>query len=204
MQFLVEISPGGKPAPGGLVAAGLDELNGRFHTWAEHDYHLRPHSETGATPLARWASCQPRHVSGPELDAAFLWEATRSVHAATAAIRIRGNVYEVDAALAGRTVTLTVPRLRGWPRERRSWCASGPGMIVLVDDAIVSTGRAVAGQAGRAGACGWPRWRHRVIMRRAGRGDLGHRGGNTSSPLTGAGVSRHPRPVTAPGWLPCW
>jgi len=48
-------------------------------------------------------------------------------------------------------------------------------MIVLVDGAIVSTGRAVAGQAGRAGACGWPRWRHRVIMRRAGRRDLGHR-----------------------------
>jgi len=56
-------------------------------------------------------------------------------------------------------------------------------MIVLVDGAIVSTGRAVAGQAGRAGACGWPRRRHRVIMRRAGRRDLGHRGCNTSSPL---------------------
>jgi len=106
-QFLVEVSPDGKPAPGRRVVAGLDELNGLFHTWAEHDYHLRPHSETGATPLARWAACSPRRVSGPELDAAFLWEAQRSVHAATATIRFHGNVYEVDAQLAGRKVTLT-------------------------------------------------------------------------------------------------
>jgi len=107
VQFLVEISPDGKPAPGRRVVAGLDELNSLFHTWVEHDYHLRPHSETGATPLARWASGQPRHVSGPELDAAFLWEATRSVHAATATIRFHGNTYEVDGQLAGRKITLT-------------------------------------------------------------------------------------------------
>jgi putative transposase len=106
-QFLVEISPDGEPAPGRRVLAGLDELNGLFHTWVEHDYHLRPHSETGATPLQRWAACRPRRVSGPELDAAFLWEATRSVHAATATIRFHGNTYEVDAQLAGRRVTLT-------------------------------------------------------------------------------------------------
>lgn len=106
-QFLVEVSPDGKPAPGRLAVAGLDELNARFHTWVEHEYHLRAHSETGATPLERWASCQPRHVSGQELDAAFLWEAQRSVHAATATVRFHGNVYEVDAQLAGRKVTLT-------------------------------------------------------------------------------------------------
>ena len=33
--------------------------------------------------------------------------AARSVHAATATVRFHGNVYEVDAALAGRRVTLT-------------------------------------------------------------------------------------------------
>ena len=89
------------------MVAGLDELNARFHTWVEHGYHLRTHTETGMTPLERWAPCQPRHVSGEELDAAFLWQATRSVHAATATIRFHGNTYEVDAALAGRRVTLT-------------------------------------------------------------------------------------------------
>jgi putative transposase len=106
-QFLVEISPDGQPAPGRLVLADLAELNGRFQTWLQREYHLRTHSETGMTPLARWAGAQPRRVSGPDLDAAFLWEATRSVHAKTATIKFHGNVYEVDARLAGRTVTLT-------------------------------------------------------------------------------------------------
>jgi putative transposase len=105
-QFLVEISPDGQPAPGRLVLADLAELNGRFRTWVQREYHLRTHSETAATPLARWATAVPRHVSGPDLDAAFLWEATRSVHANTATIKFHGNVYEVDTRLAGRTVTL--------------------------------------------------------------------------------------------------
>jgi putative transposase len=106
-QFLVEISPDGQPAPGRQMVAGLEELNALFHTWAEHDYHLRAHSETGATPLARWAAGQPRYVSGEDLDAAFLWEAQRPVHAATATVRFHGNVYEAGAQLAGRKVTLT-------------------------------------------------------------------------------------------------
>ena len=54
-QFLVEVSPDGQPAPGRQVVAGLDELNARFHTWVEHGYHLRTHTETGMTPLERWA-----------------------------------------------------------------------------------------------------------------------------------------------------
>ena len=105
-QFLVEISPDGRPAPGRLVPADLAELNGRFRTWVEREYHLRTHSETGTTPLARWATAQPRRVSGPELEAAFLWESTRSAHAQTATIKFHKNVYEVDPRLAGRRVTL--------------------------------------------------------------------------------------------------
>jgi putative transposase len=105
-QFLVEISPDGRPAPGRVVPADLAELNARFRTWLEREYHLRTHSETATTPLARWATAQPRRVSGPELDAAFLWESTRSVHANTATVKFHSNVYEVDARLAGRRVTL--------------------------------------------------------------------------------------------------
>ena len=40
-QFLVEISPDGKPAPGRRVPDGLEQLNGWFTTWAEHQYHVR-------------------------------------------------------------------------------------------------------------------------------------------------------------------
>ena len=40
-QFLVEISPDGKPAPGRRVPDGLEQLNGWFTTWVEHEYHVR-------------------------------------------------------------------------------------------------------------------------------------------------------------------
>jgi transposase InsO family protein len=71
-QFLVEISPDGKPAPGRRVPAGLEQLNGWFTTWVEHEYHVRAHSSTGATPLQRWSAGTPRFIPAAELDAAFL------------------------------------------------------------------------------------------------------------------------------------
>jgi transposase InsO family protein len=105
-QFLVEISPDGKPAPGRRVPAGLDQLNGWFTTWVEHEYHVRVHSSTGATPLARWSAGTPRFLSAAELEAAFLWEATRTVAARTATIKFQGNVYETAPELAGQQVTI--------------------------------------------------------------------------------------------------
>ena len=71
-QFLVGISPDGKPAPGRRVPAGLEQLNGWFTTWVEHEYHVRLHSSTGATPLERWSAGTPRFVPAAQLDAAFL------------------------------------------------------------------------------------------------------------------------------------
>jgi hypothetical protein len=77
VQFLVEISPDGKPAPGRRAPADLDQLNSWFRTWVEHEYHARAHSETGQPPLARWAAGTPRHLPGPALDEAFKWEERR-------------------------------------------------------------------------------------------------------------------------------
>ena len=71
-QFLAGISPDGKPAPGRRVPGGLDQLNGWFTTWVEHEYHVRVHSSTGAAPLARWSAGTPRFIPAAELDAAFL------------------------------------------------------------------------------------------------------------------------------------
>ena len=105
-QFLVEISPDGKPAPGRRVPAGLEQLNGWFTTWAEHEYHVRVHSSTGATPLARWSAGTPRFTSAAQLDAAFLWEAIRTVAARTATIKFQGNTYETAPELAGQPVTI--------------------------------------------------------------------------------------------------
>ena len=71
-QFLVEISSDGKPAPGRRVPDGLEQLNGWFTTWVEHEYHVRVHSPAGATPLTRWSAGTPRFVPAAQLDAAFL------------------------------------------------------------------------------------------------------------------------------------
>lgn len=105
-QFLVEVSPDGKPAPGRRVPAGLEQLNGWFTTWVEHEYHVRVHSSTEATPLERWSAGTPRFISAAELDAAFLWEAIRTVAVRTATIKFQGNVYETAAELAGQAVTI--------------------------------------------------------------------------------------------------
>ena len=123
-QFLVEISPDGKPAPGRRVPDGLDELNGWFTTWVEHEYHVRVHSSTGATPLARWSAGTPRFISAAQLDAAFLWEAIRTVAARTATIKFQGNVYETAPELAGQAVTIRyspfdLTRDRGVPPRRQ-------------------------------------------------------------------------------------
>jgi putative transposase len=105
-QFLVEISPDGKPAPGRKVPGSLDQLNGWFTTWVEHEYHVRVHSSTGATPLARWTAGTPRFLSAAELDAAFLWEAIRTVAVRTGTVRFQGNTYETVPELAGQAVTI--------------------------------------------------------------------------------------------------
>jgi hypothetical protein len=105
-QFLVQISPGGKPAPGRRVPDGLDQLNGWFTTWAGHEHHVRVHSSTGAAPLARWSTGTPRFIPAAQLDAAFLREAIRTVAARTATIKFQGNVYQTAPELAGQPVTV--------------------------------------------------------------------------------------------------
>jgi putative transposase len=105
-QFLVEISPDGLAAPGRRVPDGLEQLNGWFATWAEHEYHVRVHSSTGAAPLARWSTGTPRFLPAAALDAAFLWEAIRTVAARTATIKFQGNIYETVPELAGQAVTI--------------------------------------------------------------------------------------------------
>ena len=85
--------------------ASLDELNDRFSAWVERYLNVRVHSETGESPLARYAK-RPARAADPELlRSAFLWSAQRRV-SRTATVSFEGNEYEVDAALAGRSVEL--------------------------------------------------------------------------------------------------
>jgi putative transposase len=83
----------------------LDELNDRFAAWVERYLNVRVHSETGESPLARYSKVKRRDANPELLRTAFLWSASRRV-SRTATISFEGNEYEVDSALAGRTVEL--------------------------------------------------------------------------------------------------
>ena len=104
----------------------LDELNDRFAAWVERYLNVRVHSETGESPLARYAKREAKPANPELLRTAFLWSAHRRV-SRTATVSFEGNEYEVDAALAGRTVEL---RYRPedlfaievwWQGQQRGW-----------------------------------------------------------------------------------
>lgn len=100
-QFLVEIQ-----AAGGVDS--LDELNRLFTAWLHQQYHRVAHSETGATPTARYHAEGRTPAPRPDtalLRRAFLWREQRRV-TATATVSLHGNRYQVDAALVGRVVDL--------------------------------------------------------------------------------------------------
>ena len=100
-QFLVEVGDGEK-------VAGLAEMNRLFRAWLETAYHQAVHSETGEAPAARWEKATPEERAVPDpalLREAFLWSERRKADK-TALVRLHGNVYQVDAWLAGRVVEL--------------------------------------------------------------------------------------------------
>jgi putative transposase len=100
-QFLAELTDDRAAA-----LSGLAELNRLFTAWTETVYHVREHSETGQAPLARWEAGGPFPVPPPQdLAEAFRWSARRQV-TRTAVVSLYGNRYQVDPALAGRSVEL--------------------------------------------------------------------------------------------------
>jgi putative transposase len=113
-QFLVEVADTTAEdlAARGISHAGaLLELNRLFTAWVETEYHRRVHSETGQSPLQRWddgwarLGRTPAMPTSADLTEAFLWAAQRTV-TKTATVSLHGNIYQVEAALAGRKVEL--------------------------------------------------------------------------------------------------
>jgi putative transposase len=96
-QFLVDVAHSDIP--------DVARLNQLFAAWVETVYHRAVHSETGQTPLERFATITPRYPTAAQLHEAFLWSETRTV-TKTATVSLFANSYEVDAALAGRKVEL--------------------------------------------------------------------------------------------------
>ena len=100
-QFLVEVGDG-------TAVPDLAEMNRLFQAWTEAAYHRQVHSETGQAPAERWEKATPAERAVPEpalLREAFLWSERRKADK-TALVRMHGNVYQVDAWLAGRTLEL--------------------------------------------------------------------------------------------------
>ena len=87
--------------------ASVQALNRRLWAYVEGEYHRAVHrSLDGDTPLERWARCADDvHFPEPglDLDALFLFEATRRVQR-DRTVSLNGVVYEVDAALVGEKV----------------------------------------------------------------------------------------------------
>lgn len=85
----------------------IDDLNARFHTWLESEYHRSPHRGlNGSTPLEVWLA-KAKHIitidPTVDLDDLFFHEITRKVHKDTT-ITVNGTLYEVPSILIGRTV----------------------------------------------------------------------------------------------------
>ena len=90
------------------TASLLAALNRRLWAYVEGEYHQAPHRSLGGeTPLERWATGEAVAFPEPglDLDALFLFEATRRVQR-DRTVSLAGVVYEVDAALVGEKVTL--------------------------------------------------------------------------------------------------
>ena len=106
-QFLVEISTDpADPGSAGTIVGSLAELNALFTAWVEQVYHQRVHRETEMAPLARFlAAGPPAPTPAALLAEAFRWGEWRTV-TKTATVGLQGNLYEVDAALAGCKVEL--------------------------------------------------------------------------------------------------
>lgn len=89
--------------------ASLEALNRALWAYVEGEYHRSPHrSLEGDTPLERWTRTgEAVHFpdAGLDLDALFLFEATRRVQR-DRTVSLNGTIYEADAALVGEKVTL--------------------------------------------------------------------------------------------------
>ena len=87
----------------------LADLNVRFHTWLESEYHRSPHRGLGGkTPLEAWLS-HAHHVihldPTIDLDEIFKHEVRRRVYA-DCTFTLDGVLYEVPVVLKGKNITM--------------------------------------------------------------------------------------------------
>jgi putative transposase len=89
----------------------LTDVNGFFAAWLERRYHDRRHGTLKMSPRQALAGAQEGHldmsrrIEAATVREAFLWREKREV-SSLGAVKIYGNLYEVDEDLLGKTVEL--------------------------------------------------------------------------------------------------
>jgi len=114
----------------------MEDLNARFRTWLESEYHRSPHRGLqGATPLEAWLE-KAKHIitldPTVDLEAVFFHEITRKVYR-DSTITVNGTLYEVPSLLIGRKVKLRFDPHRERPRMFVSCDGVDHGECRLVD-----------------------------------------------------------------------
>src|SRR4030042_203164 len=100
-QFLRPLDP--------QTLRSLEDLDSRFHSWLESEYHRNPHRGLeGKTPLEAWVE-NARFIvplpAGVDLDRLFLHEARRLVYK-DSTVTLDGVLFEVPSLLIGQRVSL--------------------------------------------------------------------------------------------------
>lgn len=89
----------------------LSDVNTYFSAWLDRRYHNRRHSTLKMSPYAAMEQAKANHldmshrVEPATVYEAFLWREERQV-SSLGAVKIYGNLYEVDEDLLGKTVEL--------------------------------------------------------------------------------------------------
>lgn len=87
----------------------LEDLEVRFHSWLEREYHRSPHRGLGGmTPLEAWVQKAASIIAadpGVDYEAVFLHEASRKVHK-DSTITLDGVLYEVSSTLIGERISV--------------------------------------------------------------------------------------------------
>jgi putative transposase len=123
--------------------ASLQDLDMRFHTWLESEYHRSPHRSLGGrTPLERWI--EKAHLLIPldptvNLAEVFMHEDRRKVHK-DSTLTLYGVLYEVDSTLIGEHVRLRYdPALPPRRRPVRVLLGNEPRGEARIVDAYANT-----------------------------------------------------------------
>lgn len=87
----------------------LEQLNHLFRTWLDVEYHRRPHSSLGITPIDAWLSkCERIKAMDPfiDLETAFHHRVSRKVYG-DSVISLNGIAFEVPAILIGKRIQVS-------------------------------------------------------------------------------------------------